>query len=118
MPMDHKRYPSDWAAISLATRTADQWRCRFCGAANGQPHPKTGSKVVLTVAHLGTVHHDGRPGDKHDKQDVRPENLASLCQRCHLRYDIDEHSANARATRTRKRLEKARSAGQLLMIEG
>lgn len=68
---------------------------------------------MLTVAHLGTVKPDGTPGDKHDKMDCRDENLAALCQRCHLRYDLDEHKANAAITRRNKKL----AAGQLAMFE-
>lgn len=49
------------------------------------------SYIVLTVAHLGTPHADGSPGDKHDKMDVRDENLAALCQRCHLFFDMADH---------------------------
>lgn len=105
MPVDWSRYPPHWKAISFAIRNREGWRCKWCGAANGQPHPVTGSRVVLTVAHLGTPHADGRPGDKHDKMDVRPENLAALCQRCHLNYDRDEHTANAAATRRRRKVE-------------
>lgn len=48
--------------------------------------------TVLTIAHLNHT-----PGDD------RPENLAALCQRCHLRLDHAQHVANARATRNRKR---------------
>ena len=33
------------------------------------------------------------------------ENLAHLCQRCHLRHDIKEHVENARRTRESKRLK-------------
>lgn len=62
-------------------------------------------RIVLTVAHLGTPHPDGTPGDKHDKHDVRPENLAALCQKCHLDYDREDHVAAAYATRRRKRIE-------------
>lgn len=113
MPIDMRRYPQDWKAISLAIRERDGWRCAHCGAAQGQPNPATGSIVILTVAHLGTPRPDGTPGDKHDKMDVRPENLAALCQRCHLRYDIEEHVQNAAATRRRKRI----AAGQLALIE-
>ena len=51
---------------------------------NSQPHPDTGSIAVLTVAHLGVPKPDGTPGDKHDKTDVRDENLAALCPRCHI----------------------------------
>lgn len=60
-------------------------------------------KVVLTVAHLGTVHDDGTPGDKHDKHDVREENLAALCQSCHLAFDHADHIRHAAETRRRKR---------------
>jgi 5-methylcytosine-specific restriction endonuclease McrA len=68
--------------------------------------------VVLTVAHLGTPHADGTPGDKHDKLDVRDENLAALCQRCHLLYDLDDHIANAKVTRASKKRAALSDAGQ------
>ena len=114
MPMDYSRYPENWKAISWHIRNdRAMWVCEWCGAAHGEPHPVTGSIVILTVAHLGTSHSNGTPGDKHDKMDVRDENLAALCQRCHLNYDRDEHMANAAATRHRKR----REAGQLVLIE-
>lgn len=114
MPMDYSRYPPDWKQISLRIRAERAgWQCEWCGAANGQPHPDTGSTVILTVAHLGTPHPDGTPGDKHDKLDVRDDNLAALCQRCHLNYDRDEHMANAAATRRRKRHD----AGQLALYD-
>ena len=109
MPFDKSRYPSDWKEISLRIRERDQFRCKWCGAENGKPNPETGSKVVLTVAHLGTAHADGTPGDKHDKMDVRDENLAALCQACHLRYDICEHMQNAARTRRARKI----AAGQL-----
>lgn len=35
----------------------------------------------------------------HDTTDNRDENLAALCQRCHLKYDHAHHMANARKTR-------------------
>lgn len=111
MAFDASRYPENWKAISLAIRERDGWCCKFCGTANGQPNPVTGSTVVLTVAHLGTPHADGRLGDVHDKMDVREENLAALCQRCHLNYDRVEHIFNAALTRRRKRIK----AGQLEM---
>lgn len=109
MPFDKSRYPADWKQISLRIRERENWHCKWCGAKNGEPNPNTGSKVVLTVAHLGTAHADGTPGDKHDKMDVRDENLAALCQACHLRYDIKEHMQNAAATRRRRKMD----AGQL-----
>ncbi len=117
MPFDARRYPANWKAIARAAKEQADWRCAWCGAAHRQPHPVTGSWVVLTTAHLGIAHADGTPGDKHDKLDCRPENLAALCQACHLRFDIDEHATNARRTRTRRRLASARAAGQLPLLE-
>lgn len=122
MPVDMKRYPKDWKVVSLRIRKRSRGRCectgecgktdghaksKRCNARNYKPHPVTGSKVILTVAHLGTD-----TGDKHDKQDVRDENLKAMCQRCHLLFDLDEHKANARATRRRKIIE----AGQMELV--
>lgn len=116
MPVDMKRYPANWKEISLHIRERDGWRCKFCGAENGKPHPVTGAKVVLTVAHLGVPYSDGTPGDKRNKQDMRDENLAALCQRCHLRYDVDEHMANAKITRYQKRMRIIQESGQLMLF--
>ena len=82
------RYPANWKAISLARRQAAGWRCEWCPAEHGQPHPVTGSTVVLTVAHLD-----------HQPENVDPDNLRALCQRCHLAYDADHHRINAAAFR-------------------
>lgn len=80
----------------------------------GKPISELGKvvRVILTVAHLGVPHDDGRPGDKHDKLDIRPENLAALCQRCHLLYDLPDHIANRRRTMARRKLEAIKAAGQ------
>lgn len=59
-------------------------------------------RVILTTAHLGEPKADGSPGDKHDKMDCRPSNLASLCQACHLGLDRGDHVL-ARAENRRKR---------------
>lgn len=88
------RYPADWPAISARIRARGDNRCEGspafpdCRAENGQPHPVTGSKVVLTTAHLD-----------HAPENVDDENLRSWCQRCHLTYDAPHHARNARATR-------------------
>lgn len=107
---DPKRYPVNWKEISHYIRFVRAGgRCEGspaypdCRAEHGKPHPITGSKVILTTAHLGIPKEDGSPGDVHDKMDVRPENLRSWCQRCHLFYDLPEHIAKARETRQRKR---------------
>lgn len=112
MAFDASRYPSNWKEISLRIREREGWQCKFCGAKQGEPHPHTGSTVILTVAHLGVPYPDGTPGNPHDKMDVRDENLAALCPRCHLNYDRHEHLLNAAYTRWRKKVE----AGQLFFL--
>lgn len=96
------RYPKDWDQISFRIRTERAGgRCECtgwcgavpheegrCGALNGQPHPLTGSKVVLTVAHKD-----------HNPANCDPDNLVAACQRCHLSYDADEHRRQASHTR-------------------
>jgi len=116
MPMDKHRYPTAWPKISRTIRRIAMNRCEFCGAHNGSPL-KSGraGKVVLTVAHLGTDYPSGMKGDKHDKHDVRRENLKAACQACHLALDLNEHIVHARETRQRKRRESAMMAGQMAM---
>ena len=101
MQFHKERYPADWKKISLRIRAKAGNQCEFCGAENYKPHPVTGSKVVLTVAHLN-----------HIPMDVRDENLKALCQRCHLTYDAKHHAQNAAITRHKRRVE----SGQLELI--
>lgn len=106
MPVDWTRYPKAWKRVSLLIRfRRARGFCEWCGAENGKPHPITGSKVVLTVAHLGEPF--AVNADKHDKHDIRAENLAALCQRCHLLHDLQDHMDNARKTREVKRRKTA-----------
>lgn len=92
MPMDRSKYPPDWEAISRRIRfERAEGKCEKCGAENYQPHPITGSRVVLTVAHLD-----------HDTTNNADENLMAMCQRCHLTYDAKLHAQNARQTRRKK----------------
>ena len=89
-PENRLRYPTDWKLRSRFVREVRaRNRCEWCGAANRQPHPVTGSRVVLTAAHV---------------YDKRPEaagllNLAALCQACHLGHDRAEHQATRRVNR-------------------
>ncbi|MDR1897087.1 MAG: hypothetical protein LBR10_09890 [Prevotellaceae bacterium] len=77
MPIDPSKYPKNWQEISRRIRyIRAENKCEECGAVNYQPHPVTGNKVVLTVAHLN-----------HDTTDNREENLKALCQFCHLKHD-------------------------------
>ena len=84
-PENRNRYPSDWnLRRRFIVEHRAKNRCEWCGALNYRPHPDTGSKVVLTIAHVF---------------DHRPEaaglmNLAALCQRCHLNHDRPRHIRN------------------------
>ena len=83
------RYPKDWKVRSRFVRTVrSRGRCEWCGAVHRQPHPITGSVVVLTTAHV----YDHRP------EAASLLNLAALCQRCHNRHD----AAARRAGRVRR----------------
>jgi hypothetical protein len=83
-------YPRTWPALSRWVRHGRAGdRCEFlvegerCTAINGEPHPDTGSRVVLTVSHLD-----------HDPTNSATSNLAAGCQRCHLAYDLHRHIDN------------------------
>ncbi len=91
-PEERGRYPQNWKDISAAIRARAGNKCEWCGAPNGEPNPITGSKVVLTCAHLD-----------HQPENNDFSNLASLCQRCHLRYDARHHAVNAKRTRDMKK---------------
>lgn len=95
-------YPPDWDEISLRIRNDRAKGCcecvgecgthgipwAPCPAVNRELHPVTGSRVVLTVAHLN-----------HDPRDCRDENLKAMCQKCHLNYDADHHAETRKATK-------------------
>lgn len=81
------RYPSFWKGLSWVIRNIRaQGRCEWCGAENGKPHPVTGSRVVMTVAHTAGS----------DPEDCTDLGLRALCQRCHLRHDRSQHAATRR----------------------
>ena len=88
MPINYKEYPKNWKWLSKQIRKREGDKCYFCFARNGQKHWLTGSKVVLTVHHI-----DG------DKKNNKPLNLIALCQRCHLRLDLEKHIKNRKRTR-------------------
>lgn len=95
-------YPTDWPVISRRIRherAQNQCECdgrcgrhgEPCPARNGEAHPVTGSRVILTVAHLD-----------HDPANCSEDNLLAMCQRCHLAYDAELHRAT-RAARSADR---------------
>lgn len=82
-------YPSYWKKLSKHIRfVRASNHCEVCGVENYTTHPVTGSKVVLTVAHLD-----------HNPTNNRFSNLKAMCQKCHLTYDTKFHAANAAKTR-------------------
>lgn len=110
-PENRDRYPKDWKLISHHIRhiRADG-RCECwgecgrgthegrCPNLNGLPAYGTGSRVVLTVAHLD-----------HAPENCDPDNLRAMCQGCHLHYDRDHHAA----TRQKTKRDAIEAAGQL-----
>lgn len=96
-PENRARYPGNWKAIVAAVRERSGDRCEGspmwpdCRAINGEQHPVTGSRVVLTTAHLD-----------HVPENCSLDNLRHWCQRCHLVYDAKHHAQTAAATRRAK----------------
>jgi hypothetical protein len=100
------RYPADWRELATAIKTeraAGRCECfgecgrghlTRCTNRHGEPAADTGSRVVLTVAHLD-----------HTPENCDPANLRAMCQGCHLHYDRDHHRESRLAT------ERAARAG-------
>lgn len=95
MPIkDASLYPINWQGIRNRIIARACNRCEGspqypdCSAENGKLHPETGSRVVLTVAHLD-----------HNPSNCAESNLRAWCQRCHLTYDAKQHARNAAKTR-------------------
>jgi hypothetical protein len=99
-PENIARYPSDWNAISKRIKDRAGWRCECEGECGRGTHEGrctnlhggeaygTGSKVVLTTAHLD-----------HTPEHCDDENLKAMCQGCHLHYDRHHHAQTAYRTR-------------------
>lgn len=110
-PEQRGLYPDDWPEISRrikVDRAGGRCECEGecgrgthegrCPNRHGQPAYGTGSRVVLTTAHLN-----------HDPTDCRDENLRAMCQGCHLHYDRDHHAETRAATLAARRAD----AGQV-----
>lgn len=102
-------YPADWAEISHRIRFQRAGgKCERCGVPHGHfrdefeavHDPKTwaslqaqgfiwrATRIILTTAHLD-----------HDPTNNDEQNLAALCQRCHLRHDLAHHLMSRRLNR-------------------
>jgi hypothetical protein len=129
MPCDWTKYPSNWKTeIRPRILKRDGNCCKKCGLQNhsiviaktrcpvvegctyawakqnlGFYHDIEDGKamiIVLTIAHLD-----------HNTTNNADENLAALCQKCHLTHDAKLHANNARATRDLR-------SGQMPLILG
>lgn len=111
MPIDYKEYPPNWKTeIRPAVLQRANNCCEDCGVPNyaliyrpykNKPDWKLApggheadamvldgikfTKIILTIAHLDS--------DK-ENHDVKLGRLKALCQRCHLKLDINHHTAN------------------------
>lgn len=118
-PINYKDYPLAWKIEIRPSvlKRADN-KCEECGAPNHELiyRPFKGKsdwiltpegheadvlaldgfksvKIILTIAHLD-----------HDKlnHDVKLDRLKALCQRCHLKYDMNNHVNNRKYGRKHK----------------
>jgi hypothetical protein len=102
MPCDYKDYPSNWKILRKAILSRARHKCELCYAPNGflvfrfknnHDYPwslrkyveGTETKIVLTIHHIDF-----------DKKNSNLLNLIALCQRCHLKLDMQRHVTNRR----------------------
>ena len=104
MPCDYSKYPENWKEIRKEILIRAGNRCELCGAENGKPHWKTGSKVVLTIAHLDQ-----------DRENNAKYNTRALCQRCHNIIDLPYR---IKRRKERERMESGQMRIQDLLIKG
>lgn len=104
MPCNYSEYPENWKEIREEILIRAGNRCELCGAENGKPHWKTGSKVVLTIAHLDQ-----------DKENNAKYNTRALCQRCHNIIDLPYR---IKRRKEKKRMEAGEIRIQDLLIKG
>lgn len=94
------RYPGgsirspEWRAFRAALLNRAGGACEGtpqfpdCRAVDGEAHPDTGGRVVLTIAHMD-----------HDETHADPQRCRALCQRCHNRWDAPFRRRNREASR-------------------
>lgn len=101
MPCNYSFYPPNWKEIVAEKKRKYHNKCELCYAPNGVTvdrfdihsgcnHPwwhtsyiGKHTKIVLTVHHIDC-----------DKSNNTDQNLILLCQKCHLRLDLDRHMKN------------------------
>ena len=136
MPVDYKRYPSNWKSeIRPRILARAQNRCEKCGVQNhieivrstenpewyivfdpdelGYLDPWNGEPIRLSEIPDGCEHLKHVKvvltiaHMDHDVGNNADDNLKALCQRCHLVHDAKHHAKNARETRRKKRADEA-----------
>jgi hypothetical protein len=94
LPENKKRYPKNWKEISLYIRfERAKGCCEVCGARHLEPHPITGSCVILTTAHLD-----------HQPENCDYSNLKAMCQKCHNNYDRKHRKGTIKERRNKGQL--------------
>jgi 5-methylcytosine-specific restriction endonuclease McrA len=105
MPCNYKEYPDNWKWLSAQIIKDAGNKCELCYAPNGvtvnrskssqypweMAHQDGGKETVIVL----TVHHIDS-----NKQNSKKQNLIALCQRCHLRLDLQKHMKNRKLKRT------------------
>ncbi len=98
MPINYKHYHPKWTLIRRLILKRANNRCEGspaypdCRVENYLFHPITGSRVVLTIAHVD-----------HNRQHNEFDNLRAWCQRCHLKHDLHHHNYSRKYGRETKR---------------
>lgn len=133
MPIDYKKYPSNWKTeIVPKVKARENNRCAFCGVKNYSVGYREGSKFIPTC---GNGYHDKAGSGEltykearklvkhcneysednlivivltvahldHDVTNNELSNLKALCQKCHLNYDKEHHRKNTKETLNKKK---------------
>jgi hypothetical protein len=114
-PENRARYPKLWPLMVAEARERSGGRCECdgrcgliheggrCDALNGRPHPRTGSIVVLTLAHEHGV----------PLEETSIVRMFHACQQCHNKYDAPMRAAGVKARKEAERRRVLEVAGQL-----
>ena len=133
MPIDYKKYPSNWKTeIVPQVKARDNNCCAFCGVKNYSVGYRQGLKFIPTA---GNEWHDKAGNGELSYKEARElvkhcnefaddnlivivltvahldhnilnndfSNLKALCQKCHLDYDKEHHKKNSRETLKKKK---------------
>lgn len=119
MAIDRNEYPPNWDKISQRILQRDGHQCAECGVldkavgyrdAEGVFVPRAlgqydlafeAAKLKMITIHLSCCHLNHDP----ENWDVPDDDLASLCQQCHNRYDSKNRARN-------RNIRKVAAAGQ------